>query len=301
MRYMIKIVKLGVAAPRLTCHSREMQPASDKSASTPARPGPPQPAALAIFDAAPISHRLERRLLRMQGGRTFQLFLAVPHATPPENGYPILYMLDGNAAFDALTAQLLEAAPGLVLAGIGYDTDLRFDVMNRSFDYTPVEAPAAASGRRTGGADAFLGLLVGELREMAESGIAIDPARRTLWGHSMAGLFATYALMADPGAFSRYVSVSPSVWWNEQWLLDHEAQAERRLAGTEALVMLGDAERRSNPAGPHWEGPAPHTLELVARLRQRAGLEISMEIFEGLGHAATLPASLPAALAFAAR
>lgn len=301
MRYMIKIVKLGVAAPRLTCHSIAMQPASDKSASTSARPGPPQPAALAIFDALPGSHRLERRPVSTKDGRTFQLFLAVPRAAAPAGGFPLLYMLDGNAAFDALTAQLLEAAPGLVLAGIGYDTDLRFDVMNRSFDYTPVEAPAAASGRRTGGADAFLGLLVGELREMAESGIAIHPARRTLWGHSMGGLFATYALMADPGAFSRYVSVSPSVWWNDEWLLKHEAGAARAFPETGMLVMLGDAERRSNPAGPHWEGPAPHTLELVSRLRARPGLDVALEIFGGLGHAATLPASIAPALEFAAR
>lgn len=278
-----------------------MEPATESSASGPARPGPPQPARLAIFDGGALSHRLERRLVRTKGGRTFQLFLAVPRQAPPATGFPLLYMFDGNAAFDALTPAHLEAAPGLALAGIGYDTELRFDVMNRSLDYTPAETPPAANGRRTGGADAFLDLLAGELREMAESGLPVDPDRRTLWGHSLAGLCTLYALMSRQGAFRRYVSVSPSVWWNDRWLLEYEARADRVFSETRALVMLGDAERRSNPAGPHWDGPAPHTLELVSRLRDRPGLELSMEIFKGLGHAATLPASIAPTLAFAAR
>ncbi|RUM98236.1 alpha/beta hydrolase [Pseudaminobacter arsenicus] len=270
-------------------------------AVTPAQPRQPQPAALAIFDADVPTHRLERRLVETQSGRAFQLFFAIPRAAPPAAGYPLLYMLDGNAAFDALTPAHLEAAPGLAIIGIGYDTKLRFDVMARSLDNTPVEIPLSANGRRTGGADAFLDLLAGELRELAEAGIRVDPARRTLWGHSLAGLCTLYALMTNPGAFRRFVSVSPSVWWNDQWLLDFEAKAATTGREIEALVMLGNAERRSNPAGPHWEGPAPHTLEMVARLRRWPGLSVSMDIFGGLGHAATLPASFGAALAFAGK
>lgn len=240
-------------------------------------------------------------MVRAGDGRAFQLFFAIPCADPPAAGYPVLYMLDGNAAFDALTSAHLESMPGLMVIGIGYDTELRFEVMSRSLDYTPVEMPRSPNGRRTGGADAFLDLLAGELRGFAETGIPVDPARRTLWGHSLAGLCTLYALMAKPGAFSRYVSISPSVWWNEQWLLNFEGGTAPAGREAEVLVMLGDAERRSNPAGPHWEGPAPHTLEMVARLRGRPGFSVSMEIFKGLGHAATLPASLEPALAFAGK
>jgi hypothetical protein len=39
---------------------------------------------------------------------------------------------------------------------------------------------------------------------------------------------------------------------------------------------------------------------MVERLRRR-GLPVACEIFAGLGHAATLPASLPPTLRFAAR
>ncbi|MET3660900.1 alpha/beta hydrolase [Aquamicrobium ahrensii] len=271
-----------------------MQPA----AVTPAPPKQPQPAALAVFDARVSTHRLERRLVTA-GRRTFQIFLAIPCAQPPEHGYPLLYMLDGNAAFDALTPAHLEAAPGLALAGVGYETDLRFDVIARSFDYTPAETPLSPGGRKTGGADAFLHLLTGELRRKIETALPVDPSRRTLWGHSLAGMCALHALLTRPGAFSRHISVSPSIWWNDQWMLGLESATPPTEHAARVLLMLGDAERRSNPAGPHWEGPAPHTLEMADRLRRRPQLAVDLHIFEGLGHAATLPASLEAALALA--
>lgn len=269
------------------------------AAPAPVQPKQPQPAALAIFDTGVSTHRLERRLVSTQGGRTFQIFLAIPHAAPPVAGHPLLYMLDGNAAFDALTPAHLKAVSTLALAGIGYDTDLRFDVVARSFDFTPVEIPPAPNGRRTGGAAAFVDLLAGELRDEVEAGLPVDPARRALWGHSLAGLCTLYSLLSQPGAFRRYAPVSPSIWWNDQWMLGLEAQTPLSGSDADVLVMLGDAERRSNPAGPHWDGPAPHTLEMVDRLKRRAGLAVELRIFPELGHAATLPASLAPALAFA--
>lgn len=269
----------------------------------PAQPKQPQPAALGIFGTPVSTHRLERRRVTA-GDRAFVIFRAVPLNPAPARGYPLLYMLDGNAAFDALTTGHLEANPALAIAGIGYDTDLRFDVLARTLDYTPAETPLAANGRRTGGADAFLDLLTGELRRQAEAGLTVDPLRRTLWGHSLAGMCTLYALLRKPGAFRRYASVSPSIWWNDEWMLDFEARAalpenDAGINDAGVLVMLGDSERRSNPAGPHWEGPAPHTLEMVERLKRRPGLQVGHDIFAGLGHAATLPASLGPAMKLA--
>lgn len=260
-------------------------------------------AALAILDADLPSHRVEAWPFTTPGGRDFRLFLALPRGEAPPAGYPILYLLDGNAAFDALAPAHLAAVPGLALAGIGYETALRFDVMARVHDYTP--APIAdPRGRKTGGADAFLDLLTGAIRHEVEARVPVDPGRRGLWGHSLAGLCTLYALLARPGAFAAHVAASPSIWWGDEWLLNHEA-AHREArpgggGGARVLVMLGDAERRSNPDGPRWTGPAPHTLRLIERLVARPGLVVTRRIFPGLGHAATLGASLAPALAFAA-
>jgi predicted alpha/beta superfamily hydrolase len=268
--------------------------------------GEPAPARLAIFESHVETHRLFRRMITTADGQSRQILGAVPKCKAPTGGHAILYMLDGNAAFDALTAEHLATVPDLVLIGIGYDTPFRFDPLARSLDYTPATAGKGPAPdphrpeRMIGGADIFLDILRGELQAAAERGLAVNPTRRAIWGHSMAGLCVIYSLLRQPGAFARYISASPSIWWSNEWMLDFERRAPHftDTAG-DVLIMLGDSERRSSPTGPHWDGPAPHTLEMIERLGRRAGLAVFSRILSGLGHAATLHASIQPALAFA--
>ncbi|MFU0504822.1 alpha/beta hydrolase [Pseudaminobacter sp. NGMCC 1.201702] len=269
--------------------------------------GEPAPAQLAIFENHVETHRLFRRTVTAADGRSRQIFGAVPKCKAPAPGHPVLYMLDGNAAFDALTAEHLATVTDLALIGIGYNTPFRFDPQARSLDYTPAPAGEGPTPdpnrpeRMIGGADIFLDLLCGELQSAAEYGLAVNPNRRAIWGHSMAGLCVIYALLKRPAAFARYISASPSIWWSDQWMLDFERCAPQFAdTASDVLIMLGDSERRSSPSGPHWDGPAPHTLEMIERLGRRAGIAVSSSILPGLGHAATLHASLKPGLAFAA-
>lgn len=257
---------------------------------------PPNEARLAIFKSGASTHVLSRRNVICADQRRYVLFLAVPARPAPAAGFPLLCMLDGNAAFDALTPELLSAMPGLALAGIGYETPLRFDRAARALDYAPPR------DGETGGADAFLDRLLADLLPAVAGTLPIDPNRRSVWGHSLAGLCVLYALLTRPAAFSRVIAASPSLWWGDEFLLALEGRTPAEACGrADVLVMLGDSERRSSPAGPHWDGPAPHTLEMVRRLRLRDGLDVSCRVFEDTGHAAALPASLPWALDFAAR
>jgi len=139
------------------------------------------------------------------------------------------------------------------------------------------------------------------LRAGTEKTLPVDAARRTLFGHSLAGLLAIYALLTRPAAFSQFMAASPSIWWNDESLLGFEARIPRDAPfDNRVFVTLGDSERRSSASGPHWDGPAPHTLEMIRRLRYRSGIAVEAAVLPGLGHAATLPASLPLALQFAA-
>lgn len=262
-------------------------------------------ASLAILAGDPPTHRLSSRVVQA-GGTTHRLFLAAPKGPAPAAGHPVLYMLDGNGAFDFLTAELLASVPDLVVIGVGYDTPYRFDTLARTRDYSParpgegLRPDPERPERLIGGAGPFLDRLTGPLRAAAEERLAIDPARRALWGHSMAGLFTLYTLLVRPGAFARFIAVSPSIWWNDALLLDLERRADAAAGAARAvLVMLSDSERRSSTTGPHWDGPAPHTLEMIERLRTRSGLSLHPRIFEGLAHAQTLPSSLEPALRFA--
>ncbi|MCA0998487.1 alpha/beta hydrolase [Alloyangia pacifica] len=281
---------------------------------------PPHRGQAATLDilATPISsHVLSSRVLpretcgpEAKEAPATRVFVALPKAPAPEGGRPILYMLDGNAAFDFLTPALLEAVPGLIVVGIGYDTDKQFARAHRIFDYSPPEAPGAAPRpdphhpeRMAGGGERFLDRLTGGIRTEIEQGLPVDTARRTLWGHSFGGLFTLYTALSAPGAFARYAAISPSVWWDEALvtrLID-----TRKITDGPARALhfgVGDREKRTGSTGAEPDGPPPPTMRMIERLRGTpAGLEISAQVFPGAVHIASLPASLPGTLALAAR
>lgn len=267
-----------------------------------------EPARYAVFDADIASHRLTRRLLDADEEHRYQIFTAIPRQPPPAKGFPVIYMLDGNAVFDRLTAETLARAGGLVIVGIGYPTPMTIDAVSRSRDFTPplpegVAGDARDQGRSVGGAVDFLPILQGAIRTAAEEGLPIDPRRRSIWGHSYGGLFCLYTLLSAPDAFSRYIPTSPSCGWGDRLLQKMASRARRRdvrrYGAADVLVMLGDSEVRSGEPPP--QRPSPDTMALVEVLRQRDDLRVDTQIFAGLGHGATFAASFPRALALAGK
>lgn len=252
----------------------------------------------------PTHNMLERTVATGPGHR---IFLAIPKTDPPESGWPILYLLDGNAAYDYLTATHLTLAPGLVIAGIGYNTDRQFSRERRTLDFTPpdgtgdgIRPDPVHVGRLAGGGAVFLDRLIGPLREAAEQGLRIDPQRRTLWGHSFGGLFTLYALLSRPHAFARYAAISPSIWWDEPLMRRIAAQAPAAMALPPLLVALGDREKRSGSDGPVPDGPAPVTMHFLETLREFSGLRPTLHVLREHVHIQTLAGSLPLVLPFAA-
>ena len=103
----------------------------------------------------------------VDGQRHYRLWLGRPLQAPPAAGYPVVWMLDGNAAvgaLDASTLRRLADGDAPLLVAIGYRTPLRIDRAGRTFDYTPASPGQAdqrdpLNGLPSGGADAFLDLL----------------------------------------------------------------------------------------------------------------------------------------------
>ncbi|MFT3690096.1 alpha/beta hydrolase [Paenirhodobacter sp.] len=251
-------------------------------------------AALEILCAPCATHRIEvfdpAVAPNLPGGLGYRLFRAVPRAG--DGG--VLWLLDGNGAFDFLTPGMLERVPGVAVIGVGYQTDEQFARSERVYDYTPGgdRPDPHHPGRRAGGVAGFLPLLTGPLRAAGEAGLSVDPARRTLWGHSFGGLCA---LAAMPGGFARHALASPSVWWDEP-----AALALARCARGTVLLSLGDREQRTGSTGPAPQGPPPAALRLAEVLRAQPGVDLRLSVHPGAGHIATLPASLPDALSLAA-
>lgn len=267
-----------------------------------AQPAARPPVSFPLFDAPPPSHALSRFDLTL-GDRSYRLFRALPTAPAPAAGRPSLWMLDGNAVFSRLTADLLAAHPGLAVVGIGYPVETAHDSLARSLDYTPPAPGSAEAARRPIGEDAaFRARLLGPLFAAGAEGAELDPGVRSLWGHSYGGLFTLSTLFAEPDAFAGWIAVSPSTGFGGGALEKLEAAARPVSHGkAKALILLGDSELRRGAAEP--EGgrrPSPSTMAMAGRLAARPDLDLRLRVLEGLGHGATFAASFPEALALAA-
>ncbi|WP_040261905.1 alpha/beta hydrolase [Pseudomonas massiliensis] len=211
----------------------------------------------------------------------YRVWVAVPKNPAPPQGYPALYMLDGNAVLTALDDQMLEglrsdALPVLVL--VGYPVAARFDVTARAYDYTPPlpgKMPALEErdgGRRSGGADKFAEFIERRLKPAVQEVVSTDPQRHTLWGHSYGGLFGLHSLFTQPGAFQGYVLADPSLWWQNSAVLANEpgfaSPGPARL-----LMMRGTADHPDKgPPGAH---KAP---ELARNLAQRLSAQPNLKV-----------------------
>jgi predicted alpha/beta superfamily hydrolase len=243
-----------------------------------------------LIKQAVRSHKISMQECSFSG-RAFRIYMAMP--TVPE-GKPtrIAYLLDGNAAFGALTPSMLEGQRDLAIVAIGYPTDNEFDFDARSRDYTPMPHNDWDGGSRQalrrpfGGADTFLKILTGPMREHIEHMIGASVGHRSLWGHSYGGLFALFAASKRPDAFDDFHIASPSLWWDDGRI----AQAlEWSSGGSRPCLTFytGTQEKPSLPGA----GNGSALDALIADLRTRHKRSVSW-VKLNAGHRQMLDASL---------
>ncbi|HDY9110160.1 TPA: siderophore esterase IroE [Klebsiella pneumoniae] len=248
-------------------------------------------------------HFTQRQYDSADGERHYRVWTAVPDKAPPAAGYPVLYMLDGNAVMDklddAFLQQLFAGSPPVIVA-IGYQTALPFDTAARAWDYTPplkTHEPRAGKPalppRKTGGNDAFRQLLTETMVPQTEANLKIDPHQRAIWGHSYGGLFVLDAWRkASP--FGIYYSASPSLGQALQSPLQASQSLDAvRFRGKSLYLLEGDGKARGEPSGHE------ASLEVLRQTQQQLaskGLTVAFWRYPGLTHGQMFEVSLRSAL-----
>ena len=235
--------------------------------------------------------------MKSDGGEIYRIFVSYPAGEAPADGFPVLYVLDGNASFagfaEARRIQERFDIGKSIVVGVGYPTDLAYDV-RRLNDYTPpLLDPPPAQWRhlakyQSGGRDAFLDFMTGKLRAEIGKRFKIDLNRQSLFGHSLGGLLGLHALYTRPQAFHSIVAASPSMEWNEQGVLSEEREFTARLRSGK----VGKISRLLVVAGGRDIDDDPYVEEQFAnRMEQLSGYGLRSRFlrYEDEGHM-TVPA-----------
>lgn len=206
---------------------------------------------ISVAQADPVTlDGTEQWMMKSEEGRDYRIMISLPEGDVPyTGGYPVIYLLDGNAYFPVFHAakRAQTQFDAAILVGIGYPGDAPLDFERRGFDLSP-PAPEARNTPPQGGQDMFLAFIEKRLMPKVAERFQVDPDQRSLVGHSFGGMFGLYTLFTRPDLFQHVVAVSPSLWWQDRFLLKHERDfTERAHAGqidlTHRSLSLVLAER----------------------------------------------------------
>lgn len=179
-----------------------------------------------------------------------QLFIQFPQSYEPgsDRTYPVAYILDGEIFLPnvSMVQDYYSGGffPEMILVGISNSE-------NRTRDLTPTVVKTKYGmpfNEETGGADKFMLFIKEELIPYIEHKYPVTNYR-TLIGHSYGGLFAIYCLVNHPNLFANYLTIDPSLDWDNQIVLK---QAKEKLAkqdyhGKSVYISLSGQLHMQNP------------------------------------------------------
>jgi predicted alpha/beta superfamily hydrolase len=246
-------------------------------------------------------------------------------ALPPSYGktdrrFPVIWVTDGQFFFSSVAELVTSCAgkylPEMIVVAVGAPPEANQTnnaiQSRRSFDFSPnaikgyqgfgssvhnerseiSEQKLKAEGKllndRLGGAPRFLAFLIEDVRkQLARDYRMADD--HTLFGHSGGGLFCTYALVARPSGFNRYVCGSPSLAAGDYEVFrieERHAQENKDLA---ASVFFGAGEAEVL-AGSTW-GLVSSMARMAEILKVRAypSLKLNARIFPAENHVSVIP------------
>lgn len=157
----------------------------------------------------------------LQEDRVLNIYLPVHYSLDSLKNYPVIYLLDGSMDEDIIhvsgivqfcSFSWINSVPESIVVGIAN--------VDRKRDFTsPSQSPLDQKEFTTAGkSESFIKFLHSELQPFIDSSFRTTN-EKTIIGQSLGGLLATEILWTKPELFDNYLIVSPSLWWNDEKLL----------------------------------------------------------------------------------
>lgn len=152
--------------------------------------------------------------------RRINVYAPAAYTAADDERFPVLYMPDGGIEEDFLhVAGLVQISTlnttmrPFLLVGIE-NTERRRDLTGP----TTVDADKEIAPR-VGGSAAFRAFIRDELMPVVRERYRTTN-ETAIVGESLAGLFVVETLLLEPDLFDTYVAIDPSLWWNNQQLVN---------------------------------------------------------------------------------
>jgi predicted alpha/beta superfamily hydrolase len=169
-----------------------------------------------------------------------KVYIHCPKAdsTDTNKRFPVLYLMDGENHFELLSQYVdylsrpdVSAMPKIIVVGIPNTKRVR--------DLTPTQSILDYEGKpdttakytSSGGNDIFLAFLKKELIPFIDSNYKTQQYK-LFAGHSFGGISSINCMLTHPDMFDAYIAVSPSFWWDNEYLLK---LAEKKLKSNSTL------------------------------------------------------------------
>lgn len=159
--------------------------------------------------------------------RELNIYLPASYGADSTASYPVIYLLDGSADEDFIhiaglvqfgSFSWINLVPESIVVGIS-NIDRK-----RDFTYPTKNKKDLEDFPTTGHSAAFIEFIGQELQPFIDSNYRTT-SEKTIIGQSLGGLLATEILYKQPELFQHYLIVSPSLWWDDESLLDAELPA----------------------------------------------------------------------------
>jgi predicted alpha/beta superfamily hydrolase len=152
--------------------------------------------------------------------RILNIVLPEAYETNQNEKYSVIYLLDGSTNEDILHVSglvqffnLQFKMPKCIIVGIS-NVDRK-----RDFTFPTTIKKDKEDYPTTGGSEKFIRFLEEELIPYVNSNYHTNGTSYLL-GQSLGGLLATEILIKKPYLFTHYLITSPSLWWNNQSILE---------------------------------------------------------------------------------
>ena len=177
--------------------------------------------------------------------------------------------------------------PPCVIVAIGYpDEEVAYKDDSRAFDLTPTSRPRGGKvDPKYGGAALFRSLIVNKVQPELRRRGDFDHENSVLFGHSFGGLFAFDTMITAPGAFRHYLSVSPSLWFDDRLIMKQFEAALGRgqnFPGRFA-IYTGEREERISPPETRMTSNVLEVQRLIVKHRSQFEAPLA-QILPGLSH-----------------